>query len=241
MIPFKPISDDEPALAHAPMLKAALLTFDYIVTHGPIGLTPTKALKRYFVQWAAEAFAWPNYTAADLYAVNKVLNEADFPPLTVLHDTLLAAKLAKHDKGAMRLTKLAKPLRGKPGELWGLLANTLLCGLDHRRYTRYGDTLIGNWDVFLNVINVEADHAVSEERLVSVLFGARETDIWTTHYRLASTFYIHVLRPLCWLGLLHEHSVGKGISQRSIFTKTPLWRAALTLETDRELPTQTRH
>ena len=37
-----------------------------------------------------------------------------------------------------------------------LLAKTLLCVLDHSQYTRFGDTLVGNWDIFLNVINVEA-------------------------------------------------------------------------------------
>ena len=240
MIPLKPVPNDEPALAQAPMLKAALSTFDYIDSHGPIGLTPTKALKRYFVQWAAEAFAWPNYTMADLYAVNKVLNEADFPPLTLLHDALLAAKLTKHYKGTMRLTALAQTLRSKPAELWALLANTLLCSLDHSGYTRFGDSLAGNWDVFLNVINIEADHAVTEEHVFSVLFGAPETDIWTAHYRLASTFYIHVLRPLCWLGLLAEHQVGQGLLKRAIFTKTPLWPAAFALETDRHLRLPTR-
>jgi hypothetical protein len=241
MVPFKPVPGDEPALVHAPILKAAMLTFDYIDQHGPIGLTPPKALKRYFVQWAAESFAWPRYTAKELYVVNKVLNEADFPPLTVLHDVLLAAKLARHYKDTLRLTANAKRLRDKPGELWGCLATTLLYGLDHRQYTRFGDALIGNWDVFLNVINIEADHAVSEERLFTVLFGGTETDIWTAHYRLASTFYLHVLRPLCWAGLLAEHEVGEGFAKRSVFTKTPLWAIAFTLETDRHLQPPTRH
>ena len=76
MIPFEPISDDEPALVHSPMLKAALLTLDYIESNGPIGLTPLKALKRYFVAWAAEAFAWPHYTAAELYDRTFITNAA---------------------------------------------------------------------------------------------------------------------------------------------------------------------
>jgi hypothetical protein len=38
--------------------------------NGPIGLTPSKALKRHFVEWAAEAFAWPKYTAVDLYSAS---------------------------------------------------------------------------------------------------------------------------------------------------------------------------
>lgn len=61
MIQFTHIADDNPDLALSPLLRGAQLTLDYIETNGPIGLTPLKALKRYFVQWAAEAFAWPFY------------------------------------------------------------------------------------------------------------------------------------------------------------------------------------
>jgi hypothetical protein len=241
MISFKPMTDDEPALVHSPLLKAALLTIGYIEANGPIGLTPSKALKRYFVQWAAEAFVWPNYTAEDLYAVNKVLNEADFPPLVVLHNVLRTAKLVRHDKGAMQLTPLAKKLKAKPAELWRLLASTLLFVIDHSQYTRNGDTLVGNWDIFLNVINVEAQNGVTEGWLCSVLFGVREEEIWRADYRLVAAFYIHVLQPLSWVGLLVEHKVGQGLTRRELFTKTPLWPAALALETDPDLQPLTRH
>jgi len=62
-----------------------LLTIGYLKEHGPIGLTSNKALKHYLVAWAAEVFDWAGYTVEDLYAVNKVLNEHDFPPLVILH------------------------------------------------------------------------------------------------------------------------------------------------------------
>ena len=67
MIAFSPVSDDDPSLAVSPLLRGALLTLDYIETNGPIGLTPLRALKRYFVQWAAEAFAWPHFIPEELY------------------------------------------------------------------------------------------------------------------------------------------------------------------------------
>jgi hypothetical protein len=240
MIPFKLITDDEPALVHSSLLKAVLLTIAYIESNGPIGLTPSNAFKRYFVKWAVEAFAWPEYTAQDLYAFNKVLNEADFLPLLVMHDVLLTAKLARHNKGAMQLTRLAKELKSQPAKLWTLLANTMLCVLDHSQYTRFGDTLVGNWDVFLNVINVEAQGGVSEGRLCSILFGVPEDDIWRADFRLAAAFCIHVLRPLCWVGLLVEYQIGESLSKRGVM-KTPLWLAALALSTDNDLQPITRH
>lgn len=241
MIPFSPISDTDPALASSPILKAALLTIAYIEDNGPIFLTPSKGLKRYFVQWAAEKFDWPHYTAADLYAVNKVLNEHDFPPLIVLHDVMISAKLTRHYKGAMRLTKLALELKTKPAALWALLAEHLMCVIDHTQYTRYGDRLAGTWDAFLNVINVEAQNGVGEERLCSVLFGIPEADYVRHDYRLVATFYIHVLRPLCWAGLLAENRVGSGLARREFYTKTPLWPTALALATDPDLKPVTRH
>ena len=59
------------------------------------------------MQWAAEAFAWPDYTAEELYYLNKVLNEHDFLPLMVLHEAMISAKLVRHYKGALHSTRLA--------------------------------------------------------------------------------------------------------------------------------------
>ena len=240
MIAFEPITDDEPALVHSPMLKAALLTLDYIEANGPIGLTPLKALKRYFVAWAAEAFAWPHYTAADLYYMNKVLNEPDFPPLVALHDLLLSAKLVRHYKGAMHLTKKGRQLRSHPAALWMVLSEHLLCVLDHSQYTRYGDQLDGDWDIFLGVLNIEAEVAVTEERLCAALFGVSEKEM-LHDYRLTGMLYIHVLRPLCWAGLLEEQRNGRGLERTRHFVKTPLWAVALPFAPAEGVTASTRH
>lgn len=223
MIPFNPITDDEPALVHSPMLKAALLTLDYIEANGPVGLTPSKALKRYFVTWAAETFNWPHYTAVELYRLNKVLNEPDFPPLMTLHDVLLSAKLVRHYKGAMHITKKGQQLRTHPAVLWMVLAHHLLCVLDHSSYTRHGDQLTADWNILLGVINRAAKAGVTEDQLCSVLFGANDN----SDIHLTSIIYIHVLRPLSWAGLLEEQRLAQGFERQRLFTKTPLWAAAL--------------
>lgn len=222
------------------MLKAALLILGYIEANGPIGLTPLKALKRYFVAWAAEEFNWPHYTAAELYHMNKVLNEPDFPPLMVLHDVLLSAKLVRHYKGAMHITKLGKQLKSHPAVLWTLLAHHLLHVLDHGQYTRYGDQLDGDWGILLGVINQEAQVAVTEERLCAALFGVSEKEMLLDH-RFTSMLYINVLRPLCWAGLLEERRAGRGLERTRHFVKTPLWAAALPFEPTEAGATPTRH
>lgn len=78
MIRLKPIPTDLTVLDQSHLFRGARLILGYIVEHGPIPLTPSKAFKRVFVNWAAEAFVWPHWTVDDLYRVNKVLNEYDF-------------------------------------------------------------------------------------------------------------------------------------------------------------------
>ena len=56
MIEFISVEDDNPALAHSPMVRAIEMMFAHIVEQGPIGLTPSKAFKRVFVHWAAANF-----------------------------------------------------------------------------------------------------------------------------------------------------------------------------------------
>lgn len=108
------------------------------------------------------------------------------------------------------------------------MAHHILFVLDHSRYTRYGDELAGNWLLFLNVINVEAHTGLTYERFAEVLFGAGPEDHWA--YTLA---YIHILRPLCWLGLLDETRHGEPYPTEKLFTKTPLWPRVIQAESDK--------
>lgn len=194
----------------SPMLRAVCLTFDHIDAIGPIALTPSRALKRYFVEWAAEKFEWPSYTSEDLYAVNKVLNEDDFPPLAILHELLLSTRLARHRQGALHMTRLARQLRSDPAALWTLLARQFLFATDHTGYTRFGDRPFGNWDIFLNVINVEAQGGLSKDRLCEVLYGPENSDGLLDAVRTRAALYIHVLRPLCRTGLASAiHSLSR--------------------------------
>lgn len=229
---FRSIVDDHPALEDSVVLTAARLLLAYIDDNGPIGLTPAKALKRYFVEWAAEAFEWPGYTAEDLYAINRVLNEHDFPPLMVLHEVMLAAKLVRHYKGTLRPTKLAQDLKSHPARLWTLLAHHLLFAIDWSDWSRTGDSLLGNWDIFLNVINVEARLPVARSRLISILYGDLDPRDPFAHTRLGSLFHVQVLRPLCWAGLLEKIEAETGAGKDDCFVKTALWSAALKLDTD---------
>lgn len=236
---FREIGDSDPALIYSPMIRAIGHIFSYLAENGPIGLTKSGAFKRVFVEWAAEHFDWPGYRPADLYAVNKVLNEPDFYPLSELHDVLLAAKLGRHFKGEFRLTAAGKSLVGRPGALFDVMAPFYLLRMDHARYARRDrEPVLNSWDIYLNIINVEADGGATGEHLRQVLFGPPEP---SPHYdELMGSLHGQVLRPLCWLGLLQK--VGDERSwKKDSFAKTPLWRAAMHLDTDHYLSPVVTH
>ena len=106
-----------------------LLTYAHEL--GGIPLTQSMAnFNRRCVEWAAEEFRWPGYEPDDLYAVNKVLNEPDFPPL------FGNTRLIRHFKGKAVLTKagravLASMAGSKPSFLIEHFSTAILTAATH--------------------------------------------------------------------------------------------------------------
>ncbi|MEI4235251.1 hypothetical protein [Roseovarius sp. D22-M7] len=90
--------------------------------------------------------------------------------------------------------------------------------------------------------NVETEDGASGAYLRRVLFGEPETSPTPRYDEVMGQFYIQVLRPLCWAGLLQQERVAASYRfEEAMFMKTPLWRAALRLETDGMARGATRH
>lgn len=205
--------------------------------------SPDKAFKRVFVHWAAAEFGWSGHTETDLFAVNKVLNEPDFVPLMVLHDLIIAMKLGRHYKGEFRLTKAGQALAGHPGQIFGTVVPFFLFRINHASMSRLDDAqVLGNWDVFLNVLNVGTEEGATGAHLRRVLFGEPAAGPVAHYDDVMGQLYIEVLRPLCWAGLLQQERRAVGYrSEDAVFVKTPLWRAALPRKTDGLARRATRH
>lgn len=234
MIKFRDLADDHPDLAHSPLLRGATLTLQYAQKHGSIGLTKTKAFKRVFVHWAIEHFDWPGKSAHQMFRFNKVINEYEFPPLEILHFLLISLRLGRHFKGEFRLTKRGAELAETPGRLFSELIPYFLFEIDHASYSRFDDRPFGKWDVWMNVINVEADNGTTEAALFETFYGEPQ-DWHTAGWREMAAFSSCVLRPLEWAGLLMEtREDGAGKHVHHVF-KTPLWRSVLNLDTDEML------
>ncbi|MDV7144750.1 hypothetical protein R3X27_18875 [Tropicimonas sp. TH_r6] len=241
MITFNEIHDDQPELDNSPLLRGAEAIFCYFEEHGPIGLTKAMAFKRDFVTWAVPRMGWPGYSEAELYAVNKVLNEDDVPPLELLHFLFLELRLGRHFKGQFRLTKAGQNLGTTRGKLFGVLTPFFLFHVDHSWLERFGSKPVGKWEIWLNVINVEAERIVSGRELFEVFYGKPAIE-GVGAIREESAFYSGVLRPLVWSGLLAQvETEMPGRWRDASYAKTPLWYAVLTLDTDAELARLTRH
>lgn len=215
-----------------PLLRAAQLTLEYAIENDGIELTKTAAFKRVFVHWAAEHFRWPHMHHQELLRYRSVLNEYDFPPLEVTHYLLKATKLGRHYRGRFRATKQGVALAADRGKLFGKLIPFYLFRADHSSYSRFGEQPVGNWDTWLNVINVEADHGANEKDLFKALYGYEATWI-DGNWREAAAFSSGVLKPLEWAGFLDcVASTGPDGIPESHYVKTQLWRAVLELDTD---------
>lgn len=231
MIEFRTLPDDHPGLAHSPLLRAALLTLQYAEENGSIGLTKTKAFNRVFVHWAVEHFDWPGKSAEEMFRYNKVINEYEFAPLEVLHYLLITLRFGRHFKGKFKLTKRGAELAQAPGRLFAELIPFFILKIDHASYSRFEESPFGKWDVWMNIINVEADHGTSEAALYETFYG--EAHDWdNAGWREMAAFSSCVLRPLEWAGLLVETREERGGKHVHHIFKTPLWRNALRLDTD---------
>lgn len=237
MGPTLKLQTDVDVMALSPMLRGMVLTLRYADEHDGIGLTKSDAMNRKFVHWAAAAFDWPGHTPEELFIVNKVLNEDDLFPLWPVRNLLHHLKLIRRYKGTLRATALGRSLAAEPAKFFDLVAPIYLYRFVHDEYMRDGEDhgVLGNWHIFLNLINIEARQGCKSARLIEVLYGMTDNENYDPHYSsVSSTFRINVLRPLCWLGLLSEETDGKRMFKDSTYHKTALWMASLKLESDNQ-------
>lgn len=238
------LDDTDEALAHSKLLDAVQKTIAYAGQHGGIGLTKSKAFNRRFATWAAVNFLWPEYSADQLLRIQKVLNEEDVIPVYVLHELFVSMKLGRHVKGFWQFNKRARDLAASPAALQQELTKGFLFEFDHTVLQRSAFVAPGNWDIWLNVINVEAHGGVSEADLLKTLYGVECVAAGSREYWNHASFLLwHVLRPLSWLGYLEETKVDRvpGHLGQNIYTKTPLWQRTFRLDTDQELKPHVIH
>lgn len=226
------IPSDDPVLETSPLARALdFLAEQFEGDPKGIPLTNSMAFRRDLVAEAIVVVQWPDWTEREIYngfMPIKVADEHHFEPFWELHYLLLRMKLARHYKGKLVLTKQGKAIFGDRFKRFGAVAQALLFDDSQFAEMRYGRNLMGNWDIWLNVLDVETQNGASGKQITKVLFGpakdANDFDPCT------SDLYYGVLKPLMWCGFLSENmDMGRKLIQR-VYTKTPLWQRYFELD-----------
>ena len=203
----------------------------YCEQNGGISLTQSLgAFHRKCVEWAAYEFQWPGYEPEQLYLMNKVLNEPDFPPLSTLHWALQDLRIIRHYRGRAVLTKRGRSILDNHGGLQAVLTEWMLARPLQDNLTREAAALF--WDLrhMLDVISNRLGDWMtlgnfSELALPVELFPAKGP-LGRRHeagFFLARNF----VQPLTWLGVLEESPLNNsGITMMDRqFRKTSLFDA----------------
>ncbi|MEO5337224.1 MAG: hypothetical protein H7841_10065 [Magnetospirillum sp. WYHS-4] len=193
-------------LSDAPVLPNARLLLKCMDEDGGVKLTSTGNFGQKFVARMAEEFTWPGYDREMLWRVNKVLNQADFPPLDFLHAIFDLARLGRKSKGMLVLTKKGRSLL--PEEAAGRLFVALfvatfkrynLAYLDRRVVKDHFQAQIG---LTLYLMSKVAEEPRTADELAGVIISPLENG--TSSIRPGAVFQWRVLRYLEWFGLMEK-------------------------------------
>ena len=232
MYGFRKLDANDPVLDSSPLVRALdFLAAKFDELPNGIPLTKGKALKRDLVAEAIFAIQWPDWTEERIYggyAPVKVADEYHFQPFLQLHHHLLDLKLVRHYKGKLLLSKSGKALFEDRFERFHRLAQYVLFEDPHRLCMRQQYGVFGNWDVWLNVMDIETTHGATGKHITDTFYGTEdepnEFDPRTSRLRSS------VLEPLIYCGLLDEsRENGRKLTER-VYSKTQLWQRYLQLD-----------
>ena len=232
MFAFRTLSNDDPLLDSSPLMRALdFLKHQFDQNPKGIPLTKSGAFRRAMVAEAITTIHWPDWTEQEIYhgfMPIKVADEHHFEPLWRLHWILRDMRLVRPYRGHLRITKIGTAMFSSRFQVFDAVARETIFEALHFKYAREDRALMGNWDIWLNVIDIEAQHGISGQDLTAVLFGPLE--VGHAFDPRTSALYNGVLTPLVWTGLLQEDmSQGRKLSDR-IYMITPLWRRYLELD-----------
>ena len=201
----------------------------YAHEHGGIGLTKGGALNRKFLAWAVEELAWPEWDSKTLHAVNKVIDEGDYLPGAFLHEVLRRTKMLRKSKDRLVLTSSGRANLENPGALAAALFRAT-CNL--RPLSSLDHAFRGGFHSYFGLLLWKLRQVASDWVSVAAAFLAcvQPSDpihrLGAPHERMAEyAFYLRILRPLSWFGLMEVKRHGKRWFDPDLWTVrcTPLF------------------
>lgn len=219
----------EAILKHSALTRALHLTLNYCKEKDGLELTQTGRLKRKYVDPLARSYDWPHCNIEEFYAVSKIMNADDFPPVILVQELLRHHKLVRRYKGMLKLTKIGQSLCSDISALYKMIIPAYLFEVDHMAFSRMRDWPLGNWEIWINVLYRAADTPARLDRLHTEFYGPTDKlNAYENQHELYR-FYNGVIEPLMLSGFLHEsRPANEGVEARLI-AKTPLWRLMLSV------------
>jgi len=224
--------DDDPLLDTSPVMR----TIDFLAAQFEehpkgIPLTKSKALRRNVVADAILTIQWPDWTESEIYngfMPIKIADEYHFQPFCELRHIMWDMGLFRHYRDHLRLSKVGKALFANRFKSFNAITREMIFEAEQFEYSRFNQGILGTWDIWLNVIDIEAQTSVSGKVLTEVFYGP--DTIGNIYDPRTSALYDGVLKPLVWAGLLNENKdLGRKLSER-VYTTTPLWHRYLELD-----------
>jgi hypothetical protein len=213
-------------------------------THG-LKLTATGNLSRRVVAEMVEVIEWPGLDKAELFALNRVINEPDFLPVHFVRILLQGTKLLRTHRGTLVPSRLGKEMVApeRHGALQALLFHVALWHFslgyfDRNPIEAWPQTHTG---VVLWSLSVSANDWTDRETLTRLctipVAGVVEADWDLGSYAMD----FRILRPLTWFGLLEHRKEATGDRrEQRLYRKVALFDRFLKFDVHVE-GTATRH
>lgn len=232
MIDFHNILSDDPILDQSQLVRALdFLAAKFEEHPSGIPLTKNQAFRRDLVAEAIRQIKWPDWTDAEIYhgyMPIKIADEHHFEPFRDLHHMLYGLRLLRHYKGKLLMSKSGKALFSDRFKRFDQMAKHLLFDDPYLVEIRQRRGLFGNWDVWLNVMDIETTHGASGRQITEVFYGAEDEP--NEFDPRTSALYEGVLKPLMYCGLLEENRDSRRKLVDRVYRKTPLWTRYLKLD-----------
>lgn len=232
MYRFRTLADDDPLLVTSPIMRAIdFMAAQFQQNPKGIPLTKSSALRRTVVAEAISTIQWPDWTEQEIYngfMPIKIADEYHFEPFWLLRQIMWDMGLFRHYRDHLRLSKVGKELFKGRFKSFDAIVREVIFDAEHFRYLRRQRGILGTWDIWLNVIDIEAQTGISGKALTETLYGPALDD--QSYDSRTSALYDGVLQPMVWAGLLDENKdLGRKLAER-VYTVTPLWQRYLELD-----------
>jgi hypothetical protein len=220
---------DAETLSGSVVATRSCMMLEYAGDNDGIGLTKSGALDRKFLAWAVEAFDWPGYEPAEVYAVNKVVDEIDYLPGWYLHEVMKRRKFMRKYRDRLLLSPAGRDALDRPGLLQAELFPETFKG----RYLPSLDAaFMGDFDLYFGLLLWQVRRATEGWASAREIFRAAVIPDDAIH-ELAGRysdapihgFHLRVLRFLTWFGLLERAATNsrRFDADRYRYRATPLF------------------